>query len=597
MATLLIIGTYMLITYNRTMPFAEGWYSYYARVIADGNVPYVDFEYLFMPFYMYLITGFTTIFGFKIIALRILGAILFMAISWMLYKIFREFFNPLASTLAAVVSALYLQSESAQVFYDYIRFMDLFAFTSIYFLIRTTKNLIEKGPTKTLVKNAFFAGLFIGLVLLTKQNVGMILMAYLFLLFMALLLYLSEKGKVLKAGLAGLAGTGVVVAGLASFLLANNAVGPFLNFTIFKAVEAKGGTFTVLFSWIIRGIPVFAAQLLVALIVFVFLYLSRELTRRRIIPTKEGEDRLLIAAFALVSVFSTVVFFQFAALARLMAGFLAGFSYAIYLFVVLLFVWLVGKLIKGKRKGRKEDENRLPFITFLGAIISIGYAVGMSGGLAESQVTLALGLLIALGIHLSQHRYHIYGKGIILILALILSQGSMMVKYISPYSWWGMDEPVLWENTETSIVPLLEGIKMSPETKNVYDAIYSIVNENSTAEDRIFAFPHIPIFYVLTDRQDPGTFTKVQWFDVSTDYNVTRDINVLLEKPPKIILIYNLPEYVHEVHEELFNNNGSQSGLSKMLEALEEIILPNEYTLVSTQKIDFQNSIDVYVRK
>lgn len=79
----------------KTMPIAEGWYSEYAWLINHGKLPYRDFEYLFFPLYIYFIVGFTKIFGYSIIALRILGIVLFGAIGGGLYWLYSKLFSNL----------------------------------------------------------------------------------------------------------------------------------------------------------------------------------------------------------------------------------------------------------------------------------------------------------------------------------------------------------------------------------------------------------------------------------------------------------------------------------------------------------------------
>lgn len=68
--SLLLPALYVLIVGNRTLPFAEGWYTYYAQCMEEGMIPYRDFEFLYPPLYIYLVYGFTRIFGFQIIILR-----------------------------------------------------------------------------------------------------------------------------------------------------------------------------------------------------------------------------------------------------------------------------------------------------------------------------------------------------------------------------------------------------------------------------------------------------------------------------------------------------------------------------------------------
>ena len=48
--TIAVATFYVALMCNKTMPFAEGWYTYYAQLINEkGLLPYKDFEYLFSP--------------------------------------------------------------------------------------------------------------------------------------------------------------------------------------------------------------------------------------------------------------------------------------------------------------------------------------------------------------------------------------------------------------------------------------------------------------------------------------------------------------------------------------------------------------------
>ncbi len=124
----------------KTMPISEGWYSEYAWQINHGFLPYRDFEYLFLPLYLFIISGITRIFGYSIIVLRIVGILVYGGIGVMLYCIFSKLFDNLSGLIAAVVAALFLQSEVGQVFYDYIRFHDLFALVAAYLILCITES-------------------------------------------------------------------------------------------------------------------------------------------------------------------------------------------------------------------------------------------------------------------------------------------------------------------------------------------------------------------------------------------------------------------------------------------------------------------------
>ena len=80
LSILMTVSFYGYIVYDKSFPLPEGWYTYYAQCIHNGSLPYRDFEFLFAPLYIYLISFFTSIFGYDLIYLRIFGIIIFSII-------------------------------------------------------------------------------------------------------------------------------------------------------------------------------------------------------------------------------------------------------------------------------------------------------------------------------------------------------------------------------------------------------------------------------------------------------------------------------------------------------------------------------------
>ena len=68
----------MLLTFNRTAPITEGWFSTYADMILSGKVPYRDFELVLPPLYTYLVAAVNLVFGNHLIVWRIIGMFLFI---------------------------------------------------------------------------------------------------------------------------------------------------------------------------------------------------------------------------------------------------------------------------------------------------------------------------------------------------------------------------------------------------------------------------------------------------------------------------------------------------------------------------------------
>ena len=89
--TIAVATFYVALMCNKTMPFAEGWYTYYAQLINEkGLLPYRDFEYLFSPLYIYFIAFVTRFFGYDILTLRCVGILMFAIIALGVYLFITE---------------------------------------------------------------------------------------------------------------------------------------------------------------------------------------------------------------------------------------------------------------------------------------------------------------------------------------------------------------------------------------------------------------------------------------------------------------------------------------------------------------------------
>lgn len=97
-----LVGVFVLYLSNKSMPLPEGWYAYFAEHINSGSSVYKDFEYLFTPLYISFISFFVKIFGGNILASRLLGVIMFLAIAVIIYLIMTRNFSVGASVFGKI---------------------------------------------------------------------------------------------------------------------------------------------------------------------------------------------------------------------------------------------------------------------------------------------------------------------------------------------------------------------------------------------------------------------------------------------------------------------------------------------------------------
>ena len=600
-AVVLATGCYAGILYNQTMPFAEGWYTYYAQCINNGEVVYRDFDYLFTPLYINLIAFITKIFGYKIIVLRFIGIIFFCAIAVIVFLVLKEMFKESTACIAAITAAFYLQSEIVQVFYDYVRLMDIFACLTTLFLVKAVKKLNDSSEKSSL---RFFclAGLSNSCFYLIKQNMGLLFAVYAIILVFAASFVLRKKIKQIgKYEVVFLAGFLLPIIFTYASMAVSGSLSSYMHLTGAEAIAAKGGVLAILFGWLYNNFWAFAGGAKWAL-VSLFVIAGAYTLKTKIFTEKSRYANQVSNVGALVFtalvIGMCIVFTRSESIARRVTERYPVLSpYTIFLVVVPLFLFFVVHVLTLYVKKGSIQEQELLYITMSGAYLAISYGCGMSGGLAEGQATLGLAFMISLLLNNLDFKYSDILTATLIMVCLINTLQSAEKKMVSTYNWWGMDESNYWSSRKTSDdIELLSGIGMSPETLNAYETIYHVITEKTQPGEPIYCFPQIPIFYSLCDRPDPGVRAKVQWFDVVSDATIESDKQVLEKNPPKAILIYDTSEYAYENHERAFRK-GQISATRKMKNFLLEFAQKYGYTFYGRISSTSNNSFLLFYKE
>lgn len=169
------------------------------------------------------------------------------------------------------------------------------------------------------------------------------------------------------------------------------------------------------------------------------------------------------------------------------------------------------------------------------------------------------------------------------------------------------ERPVMDANTRSSI-PILKGLILPDDTVRCLEGIYRLVMENSTVNDRMYVYPQMEIFSLMTGRKscnenDAGGASNM---DILTDAKAGNDARLLLKSRPKILIFGNESETLLKWLED-FWRAGAASGNRKIITACKE--LAQQYKLVGSFNfgscriapgcdliIRTSPTIDVYVR-
>lgn len=572
----------------RGMPPSEGWYQYWTYLMNEhGLAPYRDFNFLFSPFYLNFIALFAKIFGYGIICYRILGIFIFAVITIGLFLVFELLFGKEISFVCTVVATLYLQSEVAQIFYDYVRVMDCLAIFSIYYLLRSLKARLSNSLF------LFLNGLFCALFIITKQNSGIIFFTFDIVAIVFSMFYLRKSIPTFIKNL-GLVFLPVffVLCCLMIYLWSIDSLTIFFGATTGDAAAAKGGLKVILFNWIINGLNAVKSNITMSFSVLFFWALV-------LIGIKSfGQSNNVKSRFS-----SAPYFIFFAVVFVSLLGFCINESFAsilkdkyiispyLYFDIVFPLFTILTVVFIYKLFQKSEHSVNFWYLIFAtsGSYFAISYGCGTSGGLAEGQAYLGVGIAIGLTLFLigqlsdnekSMVMIKRSSTVFVICLAALFALAPADRKMHFLYHWWGSQESSFWKSTEkTEKIPLLRGVKFSKETKKFYEDIYDIVTSETSEDDCIYCFPMIPYFYNMLNRKDPGVYNKVEWFDMtSSEARIKNDIAVLKANPPKAIIIFNVPEFAYQGHE-----NGFYNGRKSSTRVLRDFLL----NLAKTEK--YQN--------
>ena len=153
--------------------------------------------------------------------------------------------------------------------------------------------------------------------------------------------------------------------------------------------------------------------------------------------------------------------------------------------------------------------------------------------------------------------------------SLLLCLYLFNLKLQSPYSWWSVRADNVRGLSCADSSGILKGICIDPKKyKEIMDLVGKI-QESSSSKDKLYVFPHMPIFNLLSNRL-PFDNAVVTWFDFTSQNLLNTLSEDLSVDPPTVLLIARLPNEVFEGHERLFNKSipGKQREIISVIDKL-----------------------------
>jgi hypothetical protein len=598
---------YNSLFFNRYFPVTEGWFPAYARLIRAGQVPHRDFYLFLPPLYPLQLAAITSVFGDEFIVLRSVGVLVVLSMAGVLYALLTRWFPPFASAFAALLAIVYYQSGVAHIGYDFMQVCTLYSLLGAYCLVRHLDT--ERAPGAPWWRRygwAVGAGFWLACAFLTKQSHGT-MVAGSVLLATAVVSWPAgwrrSAGNLLALG----GGMLAPVSLLAAWLACSGALLPAYEQVFQGAVSAKGDLNQIFFGWArglfneayVARVRAIAAFLLPPLALEALLgwrfsrYLRQDLHGARLNLT-------ILAALLPLTLAALLVPYLWASYNQTMLTTVAPllrrnqyqlraalFNYLLPLSVTTTQVLFLGGLLGSLGRRTGAWAGRLAAAAFSFGIMT---GCGTCSGLSEVGSFFGLAFLVAwLMSRAADLMLFKVGVGLLGCAYLAFFAG---MKYDNPYLWWLIPEPSVRQATRACDMPGLHGMRLSETTVATVTEVVQAIEAHVPKGAPIFCFPHVPQFYLFTDRW-PVTAGKVHWFDFLSDDKARADAVRLRQQRPAALVYVDLPDIVWVAHEQAFRH-GRPCGQRDILAAIRDWTASGRYAQRVSRDLGYGCTLHVW---
>ncbi len=578
----------MLLTFNRTAPITEGWFSTYADMILSGKVPYRDFELVLPPLYTYLVAAVNLVFGNHLIVWRIIGMFLFIGTGTLAFKLFRMMFPSWVSAIAAITAMITSFADGVFVSYDYINFFSFFAFWTLYESLKLLNGLYHKENFNW-NRHYFYIGILCGITFLFRQSSGLIIFVFLlgcFVFISALIKRIPVSWK--DIGLFTI-GTAIPIVLTLLFLAIAGAAENCLEMLFSSGV--KGNLSDMATGFLRRTIHQRSTWALAGIIAAACAFYFRKIL---IQDRYSNWSRVYLIAFVIIIVSATLILLE-SDIRTLLMGQLPeqmALPALAFTFTLTLFALTFAKLLKNLRKKVNPSDELVNFLFFSGFLTMIAIGGGVSADITYRHTYIALGFVTAVFLSV-MHSLPLNGKlschktEVVLVSAMIVAvtvPGMMMDKADCSYSWFVIHTEPYEDADCTTDIDYFTGIMLTPAEKTFYEDFVLLADQYLDESDTMYCYSPIPVFYTLAGKI-PTVTAAIPWFDVASDKAVLNDLAHLQNENPKMIVFADHGEETMWYEEELYRN-GHNSGQRSMYNWIYECMNGNYgYTNLATYTI------------
>lgn len=488
----------------------DGWWEVYSWLNAKGYSLYNDPIYLrFPPLFVIITEQFSP--TFNLLDLRYAWSFVQVANAYILYKFLRQYSGALPSIIAVSLTVGFVLSNPVYIPKDYHSLVSLLV-TSVFYFISKSDFLYKNS-------DLMIVSFFLGLLVLTKQNIGVFFSS-------SVILYIIVNNKdTLMSRFKKLIFILIffIIPICIALVWDKSWVSSYIG------NDAKGNPLTVLFRFITDETSV--KYLIYTLILIGILNILSRLE----IQTSSNQN----IKFKNLSL----------SFSKLEPSYLFLLLYILVIFLAVVIIKKPSLIIVFSlawpfiRLG--YAKNKLLWIPLYGFV----YCGTMTAGYNSVSTDILVALFIAEFTQIIVDKYKINTTSIYLVFIGFL--GFFLVtqsKYLSNvgYDWWGLKSGSIKSAHNCNLdFNYLKGFCTDKETSEIVRAIYDEKN-NIRNTSKVFAYPNVPVVYKLLN-VNPYV-PPVLWFDVTTTGQGVNTVSTLKKMPPDYIFWMKPPSSVYEGH-------------------------------------------------
>jgi len=552
---------------------AEGWWNAYARFIADGEVPYRDFNLLVPPGMPYLTWICTAVLGNNFLNFRLVGVAFSACLGLGLFALLQRITNSIRSATLSFLAVVLLYSSAAPLPFDYNYFALGFLIFACVFLDKSSPNEEDvRNESKNISKFPLLSGFCIFISLMFKLN---------FAIFFILFYLMTQSRNLVKNGVKGIGGEfPLFLLGLVApttiyicYLYFTDSLSAFIQNIIIDAPAAKGnsqGNFSnSLFRWIKnlftqnslhnQFLFLLTISFLILSIRSIYLLYLKENSRARAADFTLRFGALCILVNSIFFTYSYIKYgkpLYFSHLSNSVTNFVLSWTY--FLPIIMIIAIFLATLIKPLNQ---------PILLWLS--MSVIFCDGSSGGI--DWYGAAIPLVYLIGLVCERYLPFSFFDSFILIFACFLAVGVTSKWADNTYNWWGLNSGPSYISNTSINAGIATGIKLNASDAQVYTLVNNKIRTSGYCRDKMLAFPSVPYFILNNEGKFIDKSNAQYWFDFISQASVAKAVSALESNPPDIFVVLNLPEFVWQGHASAFNA-GHEYAQRKMLALSNQLV-------------------------